>query len=114
MTTSVLLDVAAVPFPVVFCLFSHTCTRPMPQAILSGQTTALADLCPGSHGSHSISWADSEFLYLQPRVPGAFCAIATSGACMGPFLPSSTSEVCGFVPPSSHHRLISKMLMALR
>ncbi|KAM7334641.1 hypothetical protein ACRRTK_007961 [Alexandromys fortis] len=60
--------------------------------------TAFIDLCPGSHDSHSISWADLEPLYLQPQIPGAFRAICTS-------------EVCGFVSDPAIGRLISKMLV---
>lgn len=84
MPTSVLLDMAAVLFPAVFRSFLPHLPPSYASSSLSGQTTALVDLCPGSHGSHSISWADSEHLYLSPESPGAFCAMAASGTCLGP------------------------------
>lgn len=66
---------------------------------LSGQT-AFFDLCPGSHDSPSISWADSELLYLQPQIPGAFCAIwCVLGACFCLPLPLRSVALC-LIPPS--------------
>lgn len=78
MPTSVLLGIANVPFPVVFqSVLPHLLPSYAPSS-LSGQIVALDDLCPGFRGSHSISWAESEPLYLQPRIPGAFYTISTS------------------------------------
>lgn len=95
MPTSVLLGIANIPFPVVFwSVLPHLAPFYAPRS-LSEQTAVLVDLYPGSHGSHGISWAESEPLYLQPGIPGAFCAFLTSGVCLGP---TSASEVCGFVP----------------
>lgn len=95
MPTSVLLGIANVPFPVVFwSVLPHLPPSYTPSSLFE-QTAALVDLRPGSHGSHGISWAESEPFYLQPGVPGAFYAFSTSGVCLGP---TSASEVCGFVP----------------
>lgn len=101
MPTSVLLGIASIPFPVVFqSVLLHLPPSYAPSG-LSGQTRALVDLCPGSHDSQSISWVESEPLYLQPRIPAGFYAFSTSGVCLGPTLPLR-SVALSLIPPLTH------------
>lgn len=93
------LDVATIPFPVVFWSVLPSLPPSYAPSGLSEQT-AFFDLCPGSHGSPSISWADSELLYLQPQIPGAFRAIwCVLGACFCLPVPLRSVALC-LIPPS--------------
>lgn len=94
-----LLDIATIPFPVVFWSVLPPLSPSYALSGLFGQT-AFIDLCPGSHGSHSISWADLELLYLQPQIPGAFLAIwCVLEACFCLPVPLRSVALC-LVPPS--------------